>query len=134
MSKYIFTGMARVSDIDEMINIMFTKDKIYNANLFRKMTIPILKEGLSTLYKINNEIAGFICLTKKENNEILIISLFVSEKYRRQGIAKKLLSMVIDEAREYGCKIVQITASDMGVLLYSDFGFVKNNNFMQYKL
>ena len=55
-----------------------------NANLFRKRTIPILKEGLSTVYKIDDEIVGFICLTKKENNEILIISLFVSEKYRRQ--------------------------------------------------
>lgn len=30
--------------------------------------------------------------------------------------------------------IVQITASNMGVLLYSDFGFEKNDNFMQYKL
>ena len=44
------------------------------------------------------------------------------------------LSMVVDEARAYGCGVVQITASDMGVLLYSDFGFVKNGNFMQYKL
>ena len=26
------------------------------------------------------------------------------------------------------------TVSDMGVLLYNDFGFVKNGNFMQYKL
>ncbi len=34
----------------------------------------------------------------------------------------------------YGCGTVQITASDMGVLLYTDFGFVKNGNFMQYKL
>lgn len=38
------------------------------------------------------------------------------------------------EAREYGCGTVQVTASDMGVLLYTDFGFVKNGNFMQYKL
>lgn len=37
-------------------------------------------------------------------------------------------------AVEYGCGAVQITASDMGVLLYTDFGFVKNGNFMQYKL
>ena len=43
MSKYIFTGRARVADIDEMIKIMFPKDKVYNANLFRKRTIPILK-------------------------------------------------------------------------------------------
>ena len=64
----------------------------------------------------------------------LLSSMYTDKKYRRQGIAKHLLSMVINEAREYGCKIVQITASDMGVLLYSDFGFVKNDNFMQYIL
>ena len=41
---------------------------------------------------------------------------------------------VINDAREYGCGTVQITASDMGVKLYSNFGFVHNENFMQYKL
>lgn len=50
------------------------------------------------------------------------------------GIAKKLLSLVVDEAKNYGCGTIQITASDMGVLLYADFGFVKNGNFMQYSL
>lgn len=64
----------------------------------------------------------------------LLSSMFTDKEYRRKGIAKKLLSMVINEAREQGCGTVQITASDMGVLLYSDFGFTKNNNFMQYKL
>ena len=64
----------------------------------------------------------------------LLSSMFTDNNYRRQGIAKMLLSKVIDEARAYGCKTVQITASDMGVLLYTDFGFVKNGNFMQYNL
>lgn len=64
----------------------------------------------------------------------LLSSMYTDNNYRRQGIAKKLLSMVVEEARAYGCGVVQITASDMGVLLYSDFGFVKNGNFMQYKL
>lgn len=64
----------------------------------------------------------------------LLSSMFTAKDYRRQGIAKELLSRVVNEAREYGCGTVQITASDMGVLLYTDFGFVKNGNFMQYKL
>lgn len=64
----------------------------------------------------------------------LLSSMFTDPEYRRQGIAKELLSRVIEEARAYGCGTVQITASDMGVLLYTDFGFVKNRNFMQYKL
>ena len=64
----------------------------------------------------------------------LLSSMFTDKDYRRQGIAKELLSKVVNEAREKGCGTVQITASDMGVLLYTDFGFTKNNNFMQYKL
>ncbi|MCM1083047.1 MAG: GNAT family N-acetyltransferase [Clostridium sp.] len=64
----------------------------------------------------------------------LLSSMFTDKNYRRQGIAKKLLAKVVKEAGEYGCGTVQITASDMGVLLYTNFGFVKNKNFMQYKL
>lgn len=64
----------------------------------------------------------------------LISSMFTVNEFRRQGIAKQLLSKVVDEAKKYGCGNVQITASDMGVNLYSNFGFKKNNNFMQFKL
>ena len=64
----------------------------------------------------------------------LLSSMYTLEAYRRKGIAKELLARVVDEAKRYGCGAVQITASDMGVMLYSDFGFVKNGNFMQYKL
>lgn len=60
----------------------------------------------------------------------LLSSMFTDPDYRRKGIAKELLSRVVEEARTYGCGTVQITASDMGVLLYTDFGFVKNGNFM----
>ena len=64
----------------------------------------------------------------------LLSGMFTHKDYRRQGIAKTLLSHIVEEARQSGCGTIQITASDMGVLLYTDFGFTKNNNFMQYKL
>ena len=64
----------------------------------------------------------------------LLSSMYTDPAYRRQGIAKELLRRVTEEARVYGCGAVQITASDMGVLLYTAFGFKKNGNFMQYKL
>ncbi len=64
----------------------------------------------------------------------LLSSMYTNPKYRRMGIARELLSRVINDAREYGCGTIQITASDMGVKLYADFGFVHNGNFMQYKL
>ena len=64
----------------------------------------------------------------------LLSSMFTNPNYRRKGIAKELLSCVVNDARNYGCGTIQITASDMGVKLYTDFGFVHNDNFMQYKL
>ena len=61
-------------------------------------------------------------------------SMFTNTNDRRKGIAKELVSRVVKEAKDFGCGTVQITASDMGVKLYTDFGFVHNENFMQYKL
>lgn len=64
----------------------------------------------------------------------LLSSMFTNPDYRRMGIAKELLHRVVEEARKYGCGTIQITASDMGVKLYTAYGFVHNGNFMQYKL
>lgn len=64
----------------------------------------------------------------------LLSSMFTNPHYRRKGIGKELLNRVVEEARNYGCGTVQITASDMGVKLYTAYGFVHNENFMQYKL
>ena len=64
----------------------------------------------------------------------LLSSMFTSPNYRRMGIAKELLRRVVEEARTYGCGSVQITASDMGVKLYTAYGFKHNGNFMMYYL
>ena len=61
-------------------------------------------------------------------------SLISTSNYRRMGIAKELLHRVVEEARNYGCGSVQITASNMGVKLYTAYGFKHNGNFMQYNL
>ena len=65
---------------------------------------------------------------------VLISSMYTDPSYRRRGIAKDLLTKVMDDARKYGCGAIQITASDMGVKLYTACGFVHNGNFMQYNL
>ena len=127
MSENIFTGRASVSDIDEMVKIMFTKEKAYNSNLFKEKTLPILKEGLSFICRINNELVGFVSLTKKENNEILINTVFVAEKFRRQGIATKLIKSSMDNARltykdAYFSLHVNVT-NEKALNLYKKLGF-----------
>ena len=64
----------------------------------------------------------------------LLSSMFTDPNYRRMGIAKELLDHVVKEARAYGCGAVHITASNMGVKLYTAYGFKHNGNFMMYNL
>ena len=62
----------------------------------------------------------------------LLSSMYTDPDYRRKGIAMELLTRVVEEARAYGCGTIHVTASNMGVKLYTAFGFKHNGNFMQY--
>lgn len=64
----------------------------------------------------------------------LLSSMYTKKEYRRQHIATTLLEKIMQEAKDYGCSTVQITASNMGVSLYSHYGFIKSDNFMYYQL
>ena len=94
-----------------------------------------LKNVLATylVAKIDENIVGYLGMWFIMD-ECHITNIAVSSNYRRMGIAKELLHRIVEEAREYGCGTIQITASDMGVKLYESYGFVHNGNFMQYKL
>ena len=64
----------------------------------------------------------------------LLSSMYTNPAYRRQGIARKLLDHVVEEARTYGCGAVRQRANVLGVLLYTAYGFEKNGRFLQYPL
>ena len=64
----------------------------------------------------------------------IVSSMYTVPYYRRQGIAKKLLGLIVDEAKNNGCGTIHLTASSMGANLYQDFGFERNKNFFQYRL
>ena len=64
----------------------------------------------------------------------LISSMWTDGRYRRQGIARRLMALVKEEAKERRCGALWVTASDMGVPFYAGCGFEQNGNFMQCKL
>lgn len=45
-----------------------------------------------------------------------------------------MLDLIVNEAKMNNCSLIHITASKMGELLYSKYGFIKKNNFMEYKI
>lgn len=64
----------------------------------------------------------------------LLSSMYVDPSYRRCGLATKMLDKIVEYARSVECSLIHITASKMGELLYTKYGFTKKNNFMEYKL
>ena len=142
--------LANISDVDKLVELRINQLKDEGAEETLDLK-PYLKEYYTT--NLNNK--SFISYLAIDNDEIiatsgltithkppyykcptgkigLLSSMYTNPNYRRQGIARHLLDLIIGIAKENGCGIIHITASNMGVKLYEAYGFSHNNNFMQY--
>ena len=63
-----------------------------------------------------------------------ITNMYTKDEYRRNGIAAKLLNMVIDEAKRRGYKIARLHTSDYGRSIYEKAGFTDSEGYMALKL
>ena len=63
-----------------------------------------------------------------------IANIYTYLEYRKQGIAYKLLSLSVEEAKNYGCDRVTLHATDMGKTIYEKFGFKSKNDEMVYPI
>jgi len=57
-------------------------------------------------------------------------NVYTREKYRRQGVAQKMVRFLIDAAKFRGCDCIKLDATEMGESLYRAFGFEKNESAM----
>ena len=63
-----------------------------------------------------------------------IANMFTYPEYRKQGIATKLLSLSVEDAKSRGCKQVLLDATAMGKPLYEKFGFTDAKDYMVYRI
>ncbi len=59
-----------------------------------------------------------------------LMNVYTSKEYRRQGIARKMVLALIDEAKGRGCTEMSLDATDEGVPLYRSLGFAENRDGM----
>lgn len=59
-----------------------------------------------------------------------IMNVYTRDEYRRQGIARKLVTMLINEAKERGVTEISLDATDMGKPLYITLGFNNSTEYM----
>ena len=60
-----------------------------------------------------------------------IMNMYVREAYRRQGIARHVLALLMDDAHSRGVEHISLEATAMGRPLYEKFGFVQMENEME---
>lgn len=59
-----------------------------------------------------------------------VMNVYVDKNYRRQGIARKMMEMLIAEASERGVTEMSLDATEKGRLLYEALGFEASNEGM----
>lgn len=58
-----------------------------------------------------------------DGRKAYIMNMYTSPEYRRKGIGRQTLSLLVSAAREKGISAISLEATDMGRPLYEKFGF-----------
>ena len=61
-------------------------------------------------------------------------NMFTYPPYRRQGLAAKVLGLLLEEAQAAGCGVVQLHTSSDGLPLYEKYGFARAEDVMEVHL
>ncbi len=59
-----------------------------------------------------------------------LMNVYVNKNYRRQGIAQKMITILIEEAKERGCSEISLDATQAGRPVYKTLGFCDNDEAM----
>lgn len=82
--------------------------------------------------KSQNDIVSccFLLVTEKPSSPAFIngivgtvMNVYTKPEYRRQGLAGKLLKMLLDDSEKMGLDFVELKATDSGYRLYKSVGF-----------
>ena len=63
-----------------------------------------------------------------------LMNVYTRKDYRGKGIAKNMVQMLIDEAKEKGCTEISLDATEMGRPLYEALGFTGSASAMTMNL
>lgn len=101
-------------------------------NFFKFANYETIKDNLNKnmkiyVAKVNEEIVGVIGY--RDNSHINL--LFVLEEYQRNGIAKALYNLVIENCKNSGVKTVTVNSSPYAHDVYLRFGFIDDNKMQE---
>jgi len=136
--------IANIKDIDLLIKVRFDylmadfgnitewEEKVMRSQLLNYYKKNIGDSFIAILAEIDNEIVSvaFLVITEKPVNPLFItgktgilLNVFTYPKYRRKGIALKVISRIIEEAKKRGLSLIELSSTSAGKQLYENYGF-----------
>ncbi len=125
----------------EMLGVIYERDEGSFEGEFSDLTDDFFKNGDQTTVLAFDRETPIGCATicyialmptvdHPSGKRAHIMNVYVREKYRRRGIAREMLSFILDEARRRGVSYVSIDATENGRPLYKALGFGENHENM----
>ena len=74
---------------------------------------------------------GQVCASEMQAH---VLNVFVEKEYRKQGLAKRLMTTILEWCNGQGIQSVTLNASKEGKPLYEKLGFSDVQNFMRFKV
>lgn len=125
----------------EMLAIIYGKDEREFEGEFTRLSAEYFENGdQTTVLAFDDERAvgcDTICYVTlmptfdhPTGKRAHIMNVYTNADYRRQGIARQMMSMLLDEARKRGITYVPLDATESGKPLYKSLGFGENEENM----
>lgn len=130
-----FLRLANNFSLDKDMSDVEKVSESFICNLFQRITTSVILY-LTTIISLHTEMWVFIVLCLLaiiRQEEKHIMNLYTDPKYRKQGIATKILD-IIKEVNSRKIKIITLEATDMGKPLYEKYGFKHLKDEMVYEI
>ncbi len=119
-AMYIESGMARPDEHGRL-------EELADASLTRHQDRVSIGTGAGFCARLNDSPVGFVfCRFDTEKRKGWVTTVYVAEPYREQGIGKRLMAAVLDEAdskqmRDVGLMVT--SANERAIRMYTSLGF-----------
>lgn len=144
---------ATIADVEELVNVRI--EFLSEVNTLTNEDMLVLKQANSRYFMeciSNGTYVSFIAI--KENKIVgssgitfyklppnkkcptgkaaYISNIYTRAEHRGRGIASKLFTLLVNEAKDLGYEKLLLNATDMGKPLYEKFGFTMTKGDMEY--
>ncbi len=129
----------------EMLRVVndLPEDYEYSNELIESSREYFEKGNQTTVLAIDEKVIGCATLSyidimptfsHPSGKRAHLMNVYTNSQYRRQGIALKMLDLLVDEAKKKGVTEISLDATEMGRPLYKRYGFVESNECMVMNL